>query len=50
MQNGKTEKEISRLIIDLLQKAPTRKVAQNKIATPNTSQMLDLLGIKKEGE
>lgn len=47
---GKTEREISRLVIDLLQKAPTRKIPRNRIDSPDTQHMRDFLGIGKKDE
>lgn len=43
---NKTEKEITRLTIEQLQKAPKRTTKKNKIDKPDISQMKDFLGIK----
>ena len=43
---GKTEKEISRLVVEQLQKAPRRTNRKNKIETPDMQHMRDFLGIK----
>lgn len=45
---GKTEREISRLVIEQLQKVPKRRVSKSKINAPDTEHMLNFLGIDNE--
>ena len=45
--HGKTEKEISRLVIEQLQKIPKRNNKKNKIEAPDMQHMRDFLGIKE---
>ena len=42
---GKSEKESTRLVIDMLQNAPKRKIKKDKIKTPNVEQMRSFLNI-----
>lgn len=44
---GKGEKEITRLVIDMLQNAPKRKIKKDKIKTPNVEQMRSFLNIEE---
>lgn len=44
----KTEKEISRLVVEQLQKIPKRSNRKNKIENPDIKHMRDFLGIKEE--
>ena len=45
---NKTEKEVSRLVVEQLQKAPKRANKKNKIDTPDMKHMRDFLGIKED--
>lgn len=45
---GKTEKEISRLVVEQLQKSPKRTNKKNKIQTPDIQHMRDFLGIEED--
>lgn len=45
---GKTEKEISRLVIEELQKQPKRRNKKNDVERPDMNQMMDFLGIEEE--
>lgn len=47
---GKTEKEISRAVIEQLQKIPKRRDPKSKIEKPDVSHMQDFLGIKRDEE
>lgn len=44
---GKSEKEISRLVIEQLQKIPKRSNKKNKLETPDMQHMRNFLGIKE---
>ena len=44
---GKTEKEISRFVVEQLQRAPKRSKKKNKLETPDMQHMRDFLGIKE---
>lgn len=48
---GKTEREISRLVIEQLQKTPKRKTTKNKLSTMSVSEMQSFLnlGLRDEG-
>lgn len=43
--SGKSEKDISRLVVEQLQKMPKRKTTKNKIEAPDMQRMRDFLGI-----
>lgn len=43
----KSEKEISRLVIEQLQKIPKRSNKKNKLETPDMQHMRNFLGIKE---
>ena len=44
----KSEKEITRMVIDLLQKQPTRRIRKNKIQSPDMNSVRDFLKIGQE--
>ena len=44
---GKSEKEISRRVIEQLQKIPKRSNKKNKLETPDMQHMRNFLGIKE---
>lgn len=45
---GKTDKEISRMVVEQLQSIPKRTVKKNKVETPDIVHMRDFLGIKED--
>ena len=45
---GKTEREISRLVVEQIQKAPKRRVSKNKIEPPDIEHMKSFLGIEDD--
>ncbi|MCD8012513.1 MAG: ATP-binding protein [Lachnospiraceae bacterium] len=45
---GKTEKEITRLVLKMLEDEPKRRKDKNKITTPDISSMQSFLGINEE--
>ena len=45
---GKSEKEISRLVIEQLQRTPKRSNKKNKLDTPDMQHMRDFLGIQED--
>lgn len=47
---GKSEREISRMVIEQLQKTPKRRVIKEKIEAPDIKHMKDFLGIKDDGK
>ena len=46
--DGKSEKEISRLVIEQLQRTPKRSNKKNKLDTPDMQHMRDFLGIQED--
>ena len=47
---GKTEREISRSVIEQLQKAPKRKMTKNKLSSMSISEMESFLNMRNPNE